>query len=306
MSERFATLDIGSNSVLLHVAERAPDGSFRVVGDFNALTRLSEGVGTTGRLRDEALERTAAVVIRFVAIALKLGAQQVAAVGTAGLRRAANASAFVDRVKAACDVTVDVISGEAEAHLSYLGVRSSLPRDVDEVFVVDVGGASTEFIFGSGEHLRERFSLDFGAVVLTEEFLVSDPVSPDELRALLHRLDAALASVGPLEPGVTLCGTGGTFTTLAAVHHALPKYDPHVVAGTLLARSEVERLVDLFLSRPVAERHAIVGLDPGRADIILAGSAIVLAVLRKLGADAVRVSDRGVRHGLLLDRFGGG
>lgn len=305
MPERFAAIDVGSNSVLLYVAERGPDGRFRPVADYSAVTRLAEGVATSGHLRPDALERTAAVVTRFVAIAHKLGAGEIAAVGTAGLRRPDNARDFVRRVRELCGVVVAIIPGDVEARLAWLGVRSGLAGDAGEMFVVDVGGASTELIHGAGDKLRERVSVDVGAVVLTEGFLLSDPVPEDELRGLLRHLDTALGAVGPLPPGVPLTGTGGTLTTMGAVEHGLATYDAAVVHGTRLTLADVERLVERFRSATLLERRSIPGLPADRADVILGGAAIVLAVLRKLGADALTVSDRGVRHGLLVDRFGG-
>jgi exopolyphosphatase/guanosine-5'-triphosphate,3'-diphosphate pyrophosphatase len=305
MPERYATIDVGSNSVLLHVAERAPDGRFRQVADLAAVTRLAEGVAASGRLAEAAMARTAAVVVRFVAIAHKLGTREIAAVGTAGLRRPDNARDFVRRVRELCGLTIAVVPGDVEARLAWLGVRTGLPEDADEVFVVDVGGASTELVHGAGGTLRERLSVDVGAVVMTEGFLVSDPVADDELRALLRHLDTALAPLGPLPPGATLTGTGGTITTLGAVFHGLAAYDAAIVHGTRLARAVVEAQLERFRSQTVAERRTgIPGLPPDRADVIVGGAAVVLAVLRKVGAEALTVSDRGVRHGLLVDRFG--
>jgi len=200
-----------------------------------------------------------------------------------------------------------VISGEEEARLAWVGVRTGLAAAAAEVFVVDVGGASTEWIRGAGATLRERRSVDVGAVVLTEQFLVSDPVADDELEAALRHLDGALAPLSPLPPGAQLTGTGGTLTTMAAVHHGLASYDTAVVHGTVLARVDVERQVERFRAHTITERRkTIPGLPPDRADVILGGAAVILAVLRRVGADAITVSDRGVRHGLLVERFGRG
>jgi exopolyphosphatase/guanosine-5'-triphosphate,3'-diphosphate pyrophosphatase len=196
---------------------------------------------------------------------------------------------------------VEVVPGEEEARLSYLAVLSGLGAGEGRVVVFDTGGGSTEFIFGHGEEILERFSLDVGSRQPTEEFCKSDPVTESELAAMVASLEAGFER---LAPGVdTLVGMGGTVTSLGAVHHQMTVYDPDVIQGSVLTLVEVERQVKMYRSQTVEQRRETVGLMPKRADVILAGAAIVMTVMRKLGASELTISDRGLRHGLFYDRF---
>jgi len=300
---RYATVDVGSNSVLIHVAERQPDGAWRVVADRAELTALGEGLRATGSFSEPAMERTAAALVEFVRLARSHGVDQIAAVGTMALRTAANTPEFLARVLAEAGLTVEVIPGEEEARLSFLALTSGLERGAGRVAAFDVGGGSTEFIFGDRERIELRYSLDVGALRLTEEHLRSDPVTPDELDALERALAGELSGIRTL-PFDTLVGMGGAITNMTAVMHGLERYDPDRVQGSVLTRGEMARQVELYRSLTVAERRGIVGLQPKRAPTILAGAAIVSAVMRHLDMDEVTVSDRGIRHGLMADRFG--
>ncbi len=301
---RAAAIDVGSNSVKLHVADLGPGSRWAVVVDRTDITRLGEGLRDTGLITESAMERTLAALARFVAEARSLGAVHTVAVGTMCLREAANADRFVEVAKERTGLAIEVIDGEEEARLSYLAVVSGLPVSQD-VVVFDTGGGSTEFTLGRGGGIERRFSLNLGAVALTQEFLRSDPVTPGELEALRAHLEGALSGLEAPGKRCTLVGMGGTVTTMAAVKLELAPYDPDVVHGTMLTRAEVRSQVARYRETPLASRRAIVGLHPKRADIILAGAAIVLAVLDRLDADHMLVSDRGLRHGLLFDRFVG-
>ena len=159
------------------------------------------------------------------------------------------------------------------------------------------------FTFGSEGHVEEQFSVDVGAVRYMERYHL-DGVVPDEvLKEALAALDADLARLDGRPRCDVLVGMGGAVTNLAAVKHGLVEYDADVVQGTVLDRSEIDRQIDLFRTRGPDERRAIVGLQPSRADLILAGACIVRTVLDKLGQDSLTVSDRGLRHGVLVDRF---
>ena len=296
----YAVIDMGTNSLKMHVAEVA-DGRTTVLGDFTEVTRLGEGLHETGRLAPEALVRNAEAVCAFARRAREMGAEEIVAVGTMALRTAANADDFVALVRERCGLDVEIIPGEEEARLAYLAVLSGLGTAEGTVCVFDTGGGSTEFIFGRGEEIVERFSLDVGSRRPTEQFCKSDPVTPEELQELLAYLDGELSRLhGPVD---VLVGMGGTVTSLGAVHHMMEVYDPDVIQGSRLTRAEVERQLEMYRSLTVAERREVVGLMPKRADVILAGAAIVLTVMRRLGADSLVISDRGLRHGLFYDRF---
>jgi exopolyphosphatase/guanosine-5'-triphosphate,3'-diphosphate pyrophosphatase len=297
-----AVIDIGTNSVKMHVAD-VERGRYRVVADVTEVTRLGEGLHASGVLSEYAMERTALMVARLVERARGIGAVTVVGVGTMALRTAGNRDAFRDRVRAACGLDVEVIGGEEEARLAFVGGRSGLDLGQDRICIFDTGGGSTEFIYGRGDELEERFSLNVGCRAPTERYLRSDPVTAEELRLLFDHLDHQL---GTLDRDVNVVlGIGGTVTSLAAVHLAMETYDADRVHGSILTREEVQRQVDLFAGKTIAEREDVVGLMPKRADVILAGAAIVRSIMEKVGVPRIRVSDRGLRHGVMVDRFGG-
>jgi exopolyphosphatase / guanosine-5'-triphosphate,3'-diphosphate pyrophosphatase len=231
------------------------------------------------------------------------GVDALAAVGTAGLRIAPNAAELLDAVRERAGVEVEVISGEEESRLAFLAVKAGLGLAPGSIVVFDTGGGSSQFTFGHGEQVDERFSVDVGAARFTERFGLAGAVSAEQLEAALAAIAADLGRLDGRPAPDALVGMGGAVTNLAAVKHGLAAYDPDVVQGTVLDRAEVERQLELYRTRPADERRAIVGLQPNRAEVILAGACIVRTVMEKLGRDALTVSDRGLRHGVLLERF---
>jgi exopolyphosphatase/guanosine-5'-triphosphate,3'-diphosphate pyrophosphatase len=295
-----AVIDIGTNSLKMHVASVSDDHT-RVLGDFTEVTRLGEGLHETGELGAEAIARNVDAVAALHARASELGAATTVAVGTMALRSATNTRVFIDAVRERCGLKVEIVPGEEEARLSYLAVVSGLGASQGKVAVFDTGGGSTEFIFGEGEEILDRFSLNVGSRQPTEEFCKSDPVTPAELASMVAHLEREF---GRLEGGKdALVGMGGTVTSMGAVHHEMKVYDPDVIQGSTLALAEVERQLEMFRARTIDERRETVGLMPKRADVILAGVAIVMTVMRKLGVTELTISDRGLRHGLFFDRF---
>jgi exopolyphosphatase / guanosine-5'-triphosphate,3'-diphosphate pyrophosphatase len=303
-ARRSAVIDIGTNSVKFHIGERRADGVWSTVVDRAEVTRLGEGLAETGRLEAAASERTIEAVADMTDEARRSGALAIAAVGTAGLRLAADSAAFVAAVRDRCGVQIEVLSGEEEARLGYLAATSGLAIGPGSLVVFDVGGGSTELTFGREGHADERFSLDIGAVGITERFGLGGVVSETELATTLDAVTAALVRLQGRSTPDALVAIGGTATNLAAVKHELATYDPEVVQGTVLDRDEIDRQIELYRTRTVDERRQIVGLQPERADIILAGACIVRTVIATLGRESLTVSDRGLRHGVLVERFG--
>lgn len=232
------------------------------------------------------------------------GVLAIAAVGTAGLRIARNSASIVAAIRSRTGVSIEVIPGEEEGRLAYLAVKEGLGLPADSLVVFDTGGGSTQFTFGQGARVDEQFSLDVGAVRYTERFGLASAVSSSVLRETLAAIAADLSRIDGRSPPDALVAMGGAVTNIAAVKHSLTTYDPDVVQATLLDRAEIDRQIELYRSRDAAQRRAIVGLQPKRAEVILAGACIVRTVMEKLGKDALRVSDRGLRHGLLIERFG--
>jgi exopolyphosphatase / guanosine-5'-triphosphate,3'-diphosphate pyrophosphatase len=303
-ARRYAVIDIGANSVKFVVADLRADGSWQSVVDRAEVTRVSEGVAETGRLDPEASERTLDAIAGMADEARRDGATEIAAVATAGLRLAADRSEFVAAVRERCDLDVEILSGDDEARLGYLAATSGLATGRGSLLVFDSGGGSTEFTFGTDEHVDERFSLDVGAVGVTERFDLSGIVADDALAAALDGVAAELAKLRDRPTPDAVIAMGGTATNLAAVKHGLAEYDPDVVQGTELDAGEVDRQIELYRTRAAETRRQIAGLQPGRADVILGGACIVRTVMTTLGRQSVTVSDRGLRHGLLVERFG--
>jgi exopolyphosphatase / guanosine-5'-triphosphate,3'-diphosphate pyrophosphatase len=304
VAERYAMIDVGTNSVKFLVGEHTRDGSWRAVVDRAELTRLGEGLDKTGEIAPEALERTTVAVAGMVEEAKRTGAIAIAMVGTAGLRAAINSDDVIAAIRKRTGITLEVISGEEEGRLAYLAVLAGLHLTEGPSVVFDTGGGSTQFTFGHGGHVDEQFSMQAGAVRYTERFGLDGVVPLDVLNEALAAIAADLARIDGRPQPDALVGMGGALTNIAAVKHALAAYDPDVVQGTVLDRTEIDRQIELYRSRDAAARREIVGLQPKRADVILAGACIVRTIMEKLNKDSLTVSDRGLRHGLLIERFG--
>lgn len=300
---RKAIIDIGSNSIKFFVGELAADHTITTILDTNDIARLGEGLDKTGEINPEAMQRNVASVAAFHAKAVELGADQVVAVGTMALRNARNSGEFVSKVKEACGVEVKIIPGEEEARLSYLAILSGLPLQGGDLVVFDTGGGSTEFIFGHGTEVIKRFSVNLGAVRITENYLKSDPVTADEVQAALAQIDKEFAEAGVDGKPAQLVGMGGTVTSMGAVKHKMVKYDPDVIQGSSLTRDDIQAQISEYSAKTIEERRSIAGLQPKRADVILAGACILDVITRRLGVEQLTISDRGLRHGLAYDLF---
>ena len=262
--ERFAVLDVGTNSVKFHVGERAADGHWRTVVDRAVVTRLGEGFGTERVITPAALERTALALEGMDDEARHNGVRAIAAVGTAGLRIAGNAAEVLAALHARCGLHIDVLSGDDEARLAYLGARSGLGRFDGTLVVFDTGGGSSQFSFGNDREVDERFSVEVGAVRFTELFKLDGIVSRAALQGALVAIAADLSRLDGRPAPDALAGMGGVVTNLAAVKHGMAQYDPALIQGTVLERAEVERQIELYRSLDAAGRRGIAGLQPQR------------------------------------------
>jgi len=301
---RYAVIDVGTNSVKFHVGDRSTDGEWTTVVDRAEVTRLGEGLDESGALQEAPMARTVEAIAGMADEARSDGVEEIAAVGTAGLRIASNSSVFLDAVRERTGVEVEVISGEEESRLAYLAVKAGVGLGEGSLVVFDTGGGSSQFTFGRGDRVDERFSVDVGAVRFTERFGLDGPVDDETLAAARDAIGADLDRLDGRPTPDALVGMGGAVTNITAVKHALATYDPNVVQGTVLDAAELERQIELYRTRTADERREIVGLQPKRAEVILAGACVVRTVLAKLGRDSFTVSDRGLRHGVLLERFG--
>jgi exopolyphosphatase / guanosine-5'-triphosphate,3'-diphosphate pyrophosphatase len=303
---RVAAIDLGTNTIRLLVGEADGAGGYRPVLSAQEITRLGQGLLPTRRLQPEPMQRSLAVLRRFREMAACQGAVTVAAVGTSALREATNRSGFLDMALRETGLDVRVISGDEEARLTLLGVRNALRRPPDRFLMLDIGGGSTELLLAHGQDIRAAVSTGLGAVKLTEAHVKSDPPTAAELGALRDAVAARIARVGARElpalgQGEILVGTAGTVTTLAAIDLSLEHYDPVRVTGHHLSRVRVAELLERLARLPLRERRQVPGLEPGRADVIVAGTIVCLGIMDGLEFTELTVSDGGLREGILLD-----
>jgi exopolyphosphatase / guanosine-5'-triphosphate,3'-diphosphate pyrophosphatase len=300
---RYGVIDVGTNSVKFHIGERGPDGRWRAIIDRAELTRLGQDLHAHGVIAAEPLERTAAAIADMAQEARGHQVRAIAAVATAGLRIAGNRDQVIAAIATRAGLTIEVISGAEESRLTYLAAQAGLGVAEGSLVVFDTGGGSTEFTFGRGPQLQEHLSLEVGAVGYSERLGLAGAVTPRVLDQALAAIATDLAPLDGRPPPEALVGMGGAVTNLTAVKLALASYDPDAVQGAVLDRAEIDRQIELYRTRDAQARRAIVGLQAKRADIILAGACIVRTVMDKLGHQTLTVSDRGLRHGLLIDRF---
>jgi exopolyphosphatase/guanosine-5'-triphosphate,3'-diphosphate pyrophosphatase len=302
-AQRYAVIDVGTNSVKFHIAARQTDGTWQTIVDRAAVTRLGEGLEEHDRLTEQAIGRTVDAIAAMVDDARREDVIAIAAVGTAALRFGPNRAVFTDAVQARCGIMIEVISAEEEGRLAYLAATSALPIGPGPLVVFDSGGGSSQFTFGHGVHAEERFSVNVGAARFAEQYRLTGIVSKDMLATALNAIGTALNRLNGRTTPDAVIAMGGTSTNLAAVKHNLAQYDPHIVNGTVLDIAEIDRQIELYRTLDTDARRQIVGLQPKRAEVILAGACIVRTILTKLRNDFVTVSDRGLRHRLLAERF---
>jgi exopolyphosphatase / guanosine-5'-triphosphate,3'-diphosphate pyrophosphatase len=301
---RVAAIDIGTNTLLLLVAERRGE-ALVAVEDHCRFGRLGQGLDRSGVLDPAAIARSLEICRELRGRVDAAGVEHLAVVGTQALREAKNAGDFIAPAEAILGAPIETISGEREAALVYRSVARGFPElAAGDLVVADVGGGSTEIICGRGGQVAWQTSLPIGAVRLSERHLLGDPPTAAEAAALMAAIDGALAEL-PLPTGGVLVGTAGTATTLATVAQRLHVYAADKVQGYRLVAGEVDRLVARFLELPVAEKRRLPGLEPQRADVIAGGAAILSRLVARMQARELVVSDRGVRWGLADELAGG-
>jgi len=305
-----AAVDIGTNSVKITVARRNASGRLDILLDTTAITRLGKGVDAAGRLDPAAVTRTLDALADFGKRAQELGAGKIAAVGTSALRDAANGPEFVAEAEKRLGGPVEVIAGEREAHLTYTAARrdpdlaEALAQDGKTgatLATIDIGGGSTEIVIGRGNAVLYRDSLQLGAVRLTERVSPSDPWTDAQVTDAILRADKALSAVPEPGESVAVIGSGGTIANLASVERGLTSFEPEKLHASHLSRASIEQRVRALAALPLAERRQVPGLEPDRADVIVAGAVIQARALYRLSADAIYVSLRGLRYGLLYE-----
>jgi exopolyphosphatase/guanosine-5'-triphosphate,3'-diphosphate pyrophosphatase len=298
-----AAIDVGTNTTLLLVAALEPGAGVTVLAERAEITRLGRGIGGDGKLGETGIACTLEALRGFAELARRHGAR-IAAVGTEALRRAPNAAAFLVPAREALGADIEVIDGAREAMLTFRAVTSCFPdARTGGLTVVDIGGGSTEIVIAADARVSFQTSLPLGSVRLTERFFRADPPAAEEVEATTRAIDEILTLAAvPFPPrAAPLVGVAGTVTSLAAMVQALPSYDAARVHGYRLARGDLGRQIDRLRQTTQAERERIPGLDPRRADVILAGALILDRLARAAGVTEIRVSDRGIRWGLVYE-----
>lgn len=299
---RMAAIDIGTNSIRCIIVEVDEQGKYRVLDDEKATVRLGEGIARDNMISPAARQRAVAELARMKKIVDGYGVVGIEAVATSAVRRADNGEAFVAAVSENVGLAVEVISGEEEAELAASSALHNFHMDGTRFAMLDIGGGSVEIVTAFGNHVDEVHSLDIGAVVLTEKFVAGDPVAPENyLKMRKHIRRMLRAALEPEEMAAQcLIGSGGTATSIAAMVMASRKEAYSSVHGYEVLRSEVVHLLAMLLRKDLKERKSVPGLNPDRADIIMAGVAVVDDLMELLNVNVLRINERGLREGLIL------
>ena len=303
-TRRIAAIDIGSNSVRQIVADVSADGGIQVVDEMKAAPRLASGLVDTGALQDEAITRAVEAIGRMATLARQLGAERVEAVATSAVRDATNGDEFLQRVHRETGLFVRVLDGEEEARLSFRSALAHFELGAGRAVVVDIGGGSLELVLSVDGVIERLASLPLGAVRLTDRFLRDGSSRPKVLRAMRREIREVLRPHLPVRDwrGAAVIGSGGTFTNLAGLYLTRQGvFTARSVHAARIPRGDVEHLLEMLHAMSPDERRSMEGLNPDRADIIVAGLAVVAEVMARLEAREVQVSRYGIREGLLLE-----
>ena len=315
---RFASIDVGTNTLRLLIAELSGEALVPVVYE-RAITRLGGGYTPEGGLAPDSQERALKALEGFRTVIDETGGvEEVYAVATSVVRRAGNRDDFTRGAGERAGITIDVITGDEEARLSLLGVRSVIESGTSPLLVMDIGGGSTEFMASGDGGIEGAWSMELGVVHLTEDHLASDPPKKAELfrvrgevRAVLEDLTGRMKSAG-VDParfsassGALFVGTAGTVTTLAALDQDLDEYDRDRINNYRLTRENAEVILEELASMTIEERGRILALEKGREDLIVPGALITLEVMDEFGFTEMVVSDAGLLEGVIMDRAGG-
>lgn len=300
---RVAAIDIGSNSIRQIVADVSPEGSIQVVDEMKAAPRLAAGLGSTGELSNSSIGAALEALDRMATLARQLGATRIDAVATSAVRDAANAGAFLSDIARATGLKVRVLDGDEEARLSFRSAVAHFDMGVGRSVIVDIGGGSLELALTAEGVLEHLGSLPFGAIRLTERFL-SSGITPKGVRRLRSAIADDIRAELPRRDwrGAQVIGSGGTFTNLAGIYLARQGIlTARSVHAARIPRADLEHILDMLAEMTPEERRQVPGLNPERADIIVAGIAVAAEVVRRIEAREIVVSRYGIREGLLLE-----
>ncbi|MHB8781012.1 MAG: Ppx/GppA phosphatase family protein [Candidatus Geothermincolia bacterium] len=310
---RVASFDLGTNSTRFLLAEADAALARPRIATLRremTITRLGEGVDRSGMLAPGAIERTLDALSAYREIIEDLGgAERYRVAGTSAMRDAANAQALIDGVRDVLDVDAEIVTGEVEARLSFLGAGYDIEgaENYGRLLVVDIGGGSTEIIIGRGSEIDACFSVPVGCVRMSERFLTGDPPGAAELAALRDHVEEAVRE--PVTAARSLgfglmVGLAGTVTTLSGINLGLDSYEGPAIHHSRLAAESVDRLFARMSRQTLGERQGFMKLEPGRADVILGGTAVLAVLMRALEVSELLVSEKDILDGLVIDALG--
>jgi exopolyphosphatase/guanosine-5'-triphosphate,3'-diphosphate pyrophosphatase len=300
--KRTASIDIGTNTILLLIAE-VDQGRIKPLFEMETVVRLGERIHESGVLLKEAMSRGLRTLSQYLERCRAMEVQEIFAVGTSALREAKNSADFLKLVEAELDLSIEVISGEEEAQLSFLAVTRDLEETGKTFLVVDIGGGSTEFILGKGDQIRQWTSLPLGSVRFTEEFLKSDPVREEEWQEMEREIRKRLIHIPHTTELLSMVAVGGTATTLASVEQGLNDFIVERIHHFVLKKEALRNQLLLYRAKTIEERKKISGLPIARADVILAGAAVLYLTMEEVNCPSVLISCHGVRYGLLYKKL---
>ena len=303
---RVAAIDCGTNSIRLLIAEPGEGGVLVDVAREMRIVRLGQSVDRTGRLAPEAIARTREALVEYTELIDKLGASAIRMVATSATRDAINRDEFTTMARAVLGAAPEVITGAEEAALSFAGAVAGLPDAASPVLVADIGGGSTELVLGHApaDGGLASYSMDIGCVRMTERHLRADPPSAAQIAATVADVRAAIGAAArdvPIERAATFVGVAGTVTTLAAIVHGLPSYDPAAIHGSTMAAAQVTDVTDRLLAMTHEQRAALPVMHPGRVDVIGGGALILRELVAAAGVASVVASEHDILDGLALN-----
>jgi exopolyphosphatase / guanosine-5'-triphosphate,3'-diphosphate pyrophosphatase len=299
---RLASIDIGTNTILMLVADVERNGTLSVVRDEHIIARLGKGVDEHGFIQKETFQRVRRILSQLKSIADSNRVQHLAACGTSALRDAANRQEFIDFIREHLSIDIKILSGQEEAEATYLGAVSEYLEDSPsgEFAVLDIGGGSTELVSGTGSNVSSAASIDIGSVRLTERILKNSPPDTTVLENAVKLVQNHLHHISPLPSATTLIGVAGTLTTLAALDLQLKTFDKTLINRCVLTRETIERIFQELRHLTLDQIRSYPQIHASRADILLAGILILRETLHKVNVSQIIVSDRGLRYGILL------
>jgi exopolyphosphatase / guanosine-5'-triphosphate,3'-diphosphate pyrophosphatase len=300
---KIASIDIGSNTVRLLILESTGNAEFNLLVSQRNITRLGEGMDTQGKLAINRMEATLQVLAEFHKTCLENGDPPLFAVATSAVREASNGHEFVHRAKKETGIDIKIIPWEEEARLTLEGVFWKIPDNNRKVITLDIGGGSTEFILSQGREISGFCSTSLGVVRLTEKFISRHPIDEKEFLSLKNHLQNELQAVKKKLSGFRpeiLIGTAGTVTTLSALKNNIYPYDPEKIHASVFSREDAESILEDLKRKSINERLAMKSLEPGREDLIIAGTAIVLETMRAFDCERLTVSEYSLREGIIL------